>query len=219
MGFELKNLKTADGKPVSIDGVDAKVVGLLDVIGNALSTQIETAVAGVGETVKTQVTEALKPVATQIEELKKAPAPAPGAKPGDKPGDKPAPGADDMPAWAKGLVDSVTALTTERAAEKEGATIAGSVKGYLDKHLPNLGEARAVIERRLVSMKPRDEAAIKAAVTELREEYRVAGVDVKKFDADPAGEGAKPQPKDEAEKIKTEKLAGLKEEQARLKVR
>lgn len=214
MGFELKNLKTADGKPVNLEGVDAKVVGLLEVVGAALTTQVETAVAGVGETVTTKVTEALKPVATQIEELKKAPAPAPGAKPGDKPGDKPEP---DMPTWAKAMMEKVDGLATERAAEKEGATIAGSVKGYLDKHLPNLGESRAVIERRLVSMKPKDEAAIKAAVTELREEYKLAGVDVKKFDADPAGEGAKPQPKDEAEKVKAEKLAGLKEEQARMK--
>lgn len=209
MGFELKNLKTADGKPVNLEGVDAKVVGLLEVVGAALTTQVETAVAGVGETVKTQVTEALKPVATQIEELKKAPAPTP-----PKPGDKPEP---DMPAWAKGLVEKIDGIATERAAEKEQATVAGSVKGYLDKHLPNLGDARAVIERRLVAMKPKDEAAIKQAVTELREEYKLAGVDVKKFDADPAGEGARPQPKDEAEKLKNEKLAGLKEEQARMK--
>lgn len=218
MGFEIKNLKTADGKPVSLEGVDAKVVGLLEVVGAALTTQVETAVAGVGETVKTTMTEALAPITSQIEEIKKAPGSASRATE-ENPEGKPGASGDEMPAWAKGLVDSVTALANERAAEKETQTVAGSVKAYLDKHLPNLGESRAVIERRLVAAKCKDEAAIKAAVTELREEYRLAGVDVKKFDADPAGEGAKDQPKDEGEKIKQEKLAGLKEEQARMKAR
>ncbi|MCL4221037.1 MAG: hypothetical protein KJZ65_06680 [Phycisphaerales bacterium] len=209
MGFEIKNLKTADGKPVSLEGIDAKIVGLLEVVGAALTTQVETAVAGVGETVKTTLTESLKPITTQIEEIKKT-APAPGA-PTPKPGEKPAPG-DDMPAWAKGLVDSVTALANERAAEKEQVTVAGSVKAYLDKHLPNLGDARAVIERRLVALKPKDEAAIKQAVTDLREEYRVAGVDVKKFDADPKGEGAKDQPKDDSpEAVEAKKIKALRE--------
>lgn len=212
MAFDITKITDANGKPVSLEGVDAKVVGVLGAIGAALSTQIETAVAGVGETVKTQVTEALSPIATQIEEIKKA-APNPGAP---KPGDKPEP---DMPAWAKAMMEKVDGLATERAAEKEGATVAGAVKGYLDKHLPNLGESRAVIERRLVAAKCKDEAAIKTAVTELREEYRLAGVDVKKFDADPKGEGAKDTPKDEGEKIKQEKLAGLKEEQAKFRAR
>lgn len=216
MGFEIKNLKTADGKPVSTEGIDAKIVGLLEVVGAALTTQVETAVAGVGETVKTTLTESLKPITTQIEEIKKA-APAPGA-PTPKPGEKPAPG-DDMPAWAKGLVDSVTALANERAAEKEQVTVAGSVKAYLDKHLPNLGDARAVIERRLVALKPKDEAAIKTAVTELREEYRLAGVDVKKFDADPKKEGATEDPKDEAARLKAEKIRQIRDTGPVVKVR
>jgi hypothetical protein len=200
MTFELK---TADGKPISTEGVDAKIVALMTAVGEAISTRVEAASnaanEGLTEAVTAAVTAAVEPISTEIEAIKKAKPGEPDPKPGDTPNDEP-------PVWATKLMDTVNGLAAEREAEKQQGTVSTLVKSYLDKNLPNLGDARVVIERRLVAAAPKDEAAIKSAADAIREEYKAVGAEGKIFDADPAKEGATDEPKDDAERDKKDKL-------------
>jgi len=201
MTFELK---TADGKPISTEGVDAKTVALMTAVGEAISSQVEAvsqaANEGLTEAVTAAVTAAVEPISTEIEAIKKAKGGEPDPKPDDTPADEP-------PAWAKEIIETVGSLKSEREAEKQQGTVSNLVKGYLDTKLPNLGDARAVIERRLVTAAPKDEAAVKTMVDAIREEFKAFGADVsKQFDADPAKEGAMDEPKDDAEREKKDKL-------------
>jgi len=201
MGFDITKIKTAEGKPISLDGVDEKVVGVINALGSALSEQVEASSTATTEAVNAAVTAALEPVTTKLAEIEKV-------KPTGKPDDKPTGTPDDQPpTWAADLIETVNGLKSEREAEKQQGTVASMVKGYLDKNLPNLGDARAVIERRLIAAAPKDEAAIKAGVEEIRDEFKAFGAEVtKQYDAKPESEGAKEEPKDDKEREKAEKM-------------
>lgn len=200
--------KSPNGTEVDLgDGVNDATVAA---IGTMIGASLEPVTASIAETVKTSLSEALAPVTQEIEQIKKAGAPAPDPKANPPKGGG---GDAEPPAWAKGLIEKVDGIAKERDAERDQRTTEQLVKAYFDKHLPNL-QGRDVLMRRAVTAKPKDEAALKTLVGEFQQEYAsVVGKDAatKAFSASPGKEGAKPADADSAAAEKEARLKRIRE--------
>lgn len=198
------------GKDLDLAGADQKtlaVVGLaLDATMQEIEAkQTEAVTAAVSAAIDGLKTEVIAPLTTKLDALSKTTEP----KAKDDPKTT---STDEPPAWAKGLIESVTNLTTEREAERAQRATAERVDAYLATKRPNLAPERAkVLREQLLAAKPADDKAIEQQVQAFEANLKAFGVDVDKaFGASTAGEGGKPgtdttDPKAEAE-AKVEEL-------------
>lgn len=187
-------LKDKAGNEIPLDGVDAKVYGLIE-------RALEGATAGLGalvttavaESVKGALDETLKGVNEKIAavEAKVAAAPTKG-KEGDGPPKAPE-GESDLAKALKSLTEQVTKLTQERESETKRTAAERLADEFIGKKLPNLSaDAKGVLRRRIVAAQAADEAAAAKLVDEWKAELKAAGVDTSapQFSADPKKEGA-----------------------------
>ncbi|MCA9289381.1 MAG: hypothetical protein KDA05_12385 [Phycisphaerales bacterium] len=202
----MAKFRKPDGTEIDLgDGVTDDQV---KAIGTIVSASLEPVTESIGKAVKDGLAEAIKPVTERIDKIEQG---SDGdADDDDDANDK---GGDDkMPAWARTLTETVQGIAKERENERTQRTTEQLVKSYVEKNLPNIkGKDRLV--KRLIGMAPKDEAALKAGVEDIKAEWKDAGVDVEKaFSASPAGEGAKGDDAgaDDAERKSKEKVEAIR---------
>lgn len=202
MAFKFKN---KEGQDATAD-IDEK---LGQAIADIAAGSIASATAELDGRVTTAVATAIKPITEQLGKLGQA------GQGGDEPAlkSKAKGGDDEAPAWAKGLIDTVGKLSSEREAERQDVATAQRVEAYLAKNHPNADKGRlAFLRKRAIAAAPKDDAALKAAIDEAKQEMTEMGVDVAKaLSANPAAEGAKPSDADAdaAARAKEQKLKDI----------
>lgn len=200
-----------DGKPLSTEGVDPKVVTLITAGFESLSGQVGGAISASLKPLETKFETSLGELRTTIQSL-------PTATP--KKDDAPAvdtPTASTDPA-VKAILDKLEAMEKKQAeleqsaaADRETKAAGTLTQGYIEKHFPNL-RGKDIIVARISAAKPKDEEAVKAELDKIKaEQAAIYGEDAvsKTFSADANAEGAtKKEPDtDEAEaQAKVEKL-------------
>lgn len=166
-------LTDKDGKKLSVDGVDEKIVLLLDQVTDGLEGRLAAKLTTVEEAVQP-----LSELPAQVTKLTEALE----AKPKDDKGenddkDKNAGGGDEPPTWATKLIERVDGLASEREADKKASAMRTRVAAYLDAKRPNLsGKHRERVEARLLAIEPEDDKAIEKGLGDLKQEFADLGV-------------------------------------------
>lgn len=181
--------KGKDGQDVTLD--------IEDNLGSAISQIVEGAVAPVvatiGESIRSALTEAIKPLEQKFEAMEQGDGESGKADANGVPKAKAKAAQDEPPAWAKGLIETVASISTERQADKQRSTSEQLVEAYIAKNHPNLDAGRRAFMRdEALAAAPKDEAAVRLAAQKSIARMTALGVDVlKSFGASPAAEGAK----------------------------
>jgi len=185
----------ADTPPIKMDALTDDQKAL---VGTLVAAQVKTALDSFGTKISTDIAGVidgkLKGFGDQIEakiaEVRTAAAPA------GKPEDKKTTDANEPPAWAKGLMDQVTAMVTKDKAKDEAETRTAMVNRVAATKFPN-HKLIEQIKRGAIAAGVKDEAAFEAWVKDFEEakkaEFTALGLKFEGFTADPAAEGAKDQ--------------------------
>lgn len=160
-------LVTAEGKPISAEGVDPKTAAYIEAVVGGIGHQVTAAVG-------TSITNAIKPVAekvagfeTAITEIKKG-----GGKPDVKPDAKPDAKPDEIPAWAKGIIDTVTELKTGLTGRQQAEQVNALANAWLDKNRPGLKpDQRKAVLAAIVAGKPDSEEKVAEIFKAKQDEY------------------------------------------------
>jgi len=189
-------LKDKNGNPISTEGVDEKVVSLVEAVVESQNAALEkSVVATVGEKIDTKLeglTTSLTSLTESVKQLEDAATTPP--KHDDK--DKPDPNAEKIAE----LEARVRALSDDRAGERSTAECNARIDAYLAEKLPNLGDHAGFFRDELRRAAPKDDATMEAAVAAAKKRVgSFVSEDVGKriFSADPVKEGAEKTEADE----------------------
>lgn len=203
-------LVNAEGKPISAEGVDPKTAAYIESVVGGIGHQVTAAMSAT-------INGALKPVTEKIAGFEKTitdfrdSAPKPEDK---KPEDKKS-GGDEIPAWAKSIVDTVTELKTGLTGRQQAEQVNALANAWLDKHRPGLKpDQRKAVLAAIVAGKPDSEEKVAEIFKAKQDEYAaIFGREnaEKAFTASVEGEGGQPgksqKDAEAAEKAKLEQLS------------
>lgn len=179
-----------DGKPLSTEGVDPKVVTLITAGFESLSGQVGGAISASLKPLETKIETSLGEIRTNIEAMPKAEPKKDESLTNENTSSDPA---------VKAILDKLEAMEKKQndleqstAAEREAKAAGSLTQSFIEKNFPNL-KGKDIIIARISAAKPKDEEAVKAELGKIRaEQEAIYGKEVveKTFSADPSAEGA-----------------------------
>lgn len=208
-------LVNAEGKPISAEGVDPKTASFIEAVVGGIGHQMTAAMSATVNGALKPLTEKLSAYDATINELKAA-----GGKPDEKkPDGKTPPNTDEIPAWAKGIMETVNEVKTTLTGRQQAEQVNALANAWLDKNRPGLKpDQRKAVLNAIVAGKPDSEEKVAEIFKAKQDEYAaIFGKEnaEKAFTASVAGEGGEKAQaqKDEAaaEKAAIENLSRISE--------
>jgi hypothetical protein len=209
-------LVNAEGKPISAEGVDPKTASFIEAVVGGIGHQMTAAMSATVNNALKPVTDKITGFETAMTEIKAA---GTGGKGDGNTGGKPDPKADEIPAWAKSLVETVTEVKSTLTGRQQAEQVNSLANAWLDKNRPGLKpDQRKAVLAAILAGKPDSEEKVAEIFKAKQDEYAaIFGKEnaEKAFTASVEGEGGeKAKAKNDeaaAEKAAIENLSRMSE--------